>query len=577
MRVRGAGPQRRRGAWRASLGALVGVLFGALWPVFAAQAGASLQVGSKRFTESYVLGAIVTEALVVQGVSAVHRPGLGNTAVLEQALASGSIDVYPEYTGTIVRELLGREGHATLEQLNAWLAPRGLKAMAPLGFNNSYALALREADAKRLGIETLSDLGRAAASGLRLGLSHEFLGRADGWPALKLAYGLGFATPAGLDHGLAYAALEQEQVDVIDIYTTDAKIGRSPVRVLRDDRRFFPRYDAVLLMRAGLDASLLEGLRGRIDAPRMIAMNAAVELDGRPYTEVARDFVAGLQRADTAAAVAPRDATAALASVAPARPAPASTSAATGAASSSAVAAGDPTLGLGVLGSKRAAPSFWQRLFAEDFMRLTRQHLLLVFGSLALAIAIGVPLGVLAWQRPRLGQGLLALVGVIQTVPSLALLAFLIVVVGGIGFVPALLALLLYALLPIVRNTQTGLASVGAGLSQAARALGLTRWQRLVHVELPLAAPTVLAGVQTAATINVGTATLAAFIGAGGYGERIVSGLALNDTAVLLSGAVPAAMLALAVQGGFELLLRRHRRHALPASSAERARPVRAA
>ena len=193
---------------------------------------------------------------------------------------------------------------------------------------------------------------------------------------------------------------------------------------------------------------------------------------------------------------------------------------------------------------------------ADDFARLTRQHLLLVFGSLALAVVVGVPLGVLAWLRPRLGQVLLATVGVIQTIPSLALLAFLIVIVGGIGFVPALVALFLYALLPIVRNTQTGLDGVGAGLSQAARALGLTRWQQLVQVELPLAAPTVLAGVQTAATINVGTATMAAFIGAGGYGERIVAGLALNDTAVLLSGAVPAAVLALVVQGGFGLARR---------------------
>ena len=473
-----------------------------------------VQVGSKRFTESYILGAIVTESLAMAGVAAEHRPGLGNTAVLEQALASGGIDVYPEYTGTIVRELLQREGNPSLAQINTWLAPRGLKASAPLGFNNSYALALREADAERLGLATLSDLASPAARGLRLGLSHEFLGRADGWAALQRAYGLPFATPAGLDHGLAYTALEQSQVDVIDIYSTDAKIGRSAVRVLRDDRNFFPRYDAVLLMRTGLDAAPLQGLAGRIDERRMIAMNAAAELDGRPYADVAREFVASL-----------------------ASPTP-------------------PAAAAAPVASARTAHGFWSRLLADDFARLTRQHLLLVFGSLALAVVVGVPLGVLAWLRPRLGQVLLATVGVIQTIPSLALLAFLIVIVGGIGFVPALVALFLYALLPIVRNTQTGLDGVGAGLSQAARALGLTRWQQLVQVELPLAAPTVLAGVQTAATINVGTATMAAFIGAGGYGERIVAGLALNDTAVLLSGAVPAAVLALVVQGGFGLARR---------------------
>ena len=172
---------------------------------------------------------------------------------MEQALANGSIDLYPEYTGTIVRELLHREGAAggspTLEQLNAWLAPRGLKAAVPLGFNNSYALAMREDDAARLGIATISDLARVQAP-LRLGLSHEFLVRADGWAALQRAYGLRLATGSGLDHGLAYQALAQGQVDVVDAYTTDAQIERLRLRVLRDDRGFFPRYDAVLLMRA---------------------------------------------------------------------------------------------------------------------------------------------------------------------------------------------------------------------------------------------------------------------------------------------------------------------------------------
>lgn len=474
--------------------------------VAAAMAQPALQVGSKRFTESYLLAAVVTETLRDAGVAAVHRPGLGNTAVLEQALASGSIDVYPEYSGTIVRELLGREGRPTLDELNAWLAPRGLKAGVPLGFDNSYALALRRGDAERLGLATLSDLAKPAARGLRLGLSHEFLGRADGWPALKRAYGLPFGSPAGLDHGLAYAALTQQQVDVIDVYTTDAKLARSELVVLRDDRGFFPAYDALLLMRAGFDEAPLRALAGRIDTRRMMALNAAVELDGRPYAEVAREFVAG-------SASAPADAA-------------------------------------------TARPGFSQRLLADDLGRLTRQHLLLVFGSLALAVVVGVPLGVLAWRHAALAQPLLAVVGVIQTIPSLALLAFLIVIVGGIGFWPAVLALFLYALLPIVRNTHTGLQGVTPGLSQAAQALGLTRWQQLCQVELPLAAPTLLAGVQTAATINVGTATMAAFIGAGGYGERIVTGLALNDHAVLLAGAVPAALLALAVQGGFEGVLR---------------------
>ena len=485
----------------------VALLLGAL---VAAVAAAPVQVGSKRFTESYVLGEVVTQTLQRAGIAAAHRPGLGNTAVLEQALASGAIDVYPEYSGTIVRELLGREGNPPLAELNAWLAPRGLQAVVPLGFHNGYALAMREVDAERLGLRRLSDLTQPQARALRLGLSHEFLGRADGWPGLARAYALPFASPQGLDHGLAYQALARGQVDLIDVYTTDAQLAGGGIRVLADDLSYFPRYDAVLLARIGLDTRPLEALAGRIDAARMIGMNAEAELERRPAAEVARRFLGGQ------AAAEPRPA-------------------------------------------RRAGAGVWSRLWGDDFARLTGQHLLLVAASLLLATALGIPLGIAAWRWPALGHAVLAVVGVLQTIPSIAMLAFLIALVGGIGFVPALIALLLYALLPIVRNTLAGLQGVGAGMSQAATALGLTRGQRLAHVELPLAAPTVLAGVQTAATINVGTATLAAFIGAGGYGERIVAGLALNDTALLLAGAVPAAVLALLVQAGFTLVLRRSR------------------
>jgi osmoprotectant transport system permease protein len=152
---------------------------------------------------------------------------------------------------------------------------------------------------------------------------------------------------------------------------------------------------------------------------------------------------------------------------------------------------------------------------------------------------------------------LLALTGLLQTIPSLALLAFLIPVTGTIGLWPALIALFLYALLPIARNTHTGLTQVPPGLVQAARALGLLPGSILARIELPLAAPTIMAGVKTSAVISVGTATIAAFIGAGGFGERIAQGLALNDNMVLLAGAVPAAVLALVVHALFELAERR--------------------
>jgi len=509
-------------------------------PWAAAASADKVVVGSKRFTESYVLGELVKQSLLASGIKAEHRQGLGNTAIVEQALVSGAIDIYPEYTGTIARELLKRQGaeavNPSLAELNRWLAPRGLKAAVPLGFNNTYALALREADAQRLGVDSLSALARLApaeAAKLRWGLSHEFLVRADGWPALKQAYTLPFKPGTGLDHGLAYQALAKGQVDVIDVYSTDAQIARLKLRVLKDDRAFFPRYDAVLLMRASLDESgLAAALGGRIDEATMIALNAQVEVDGRSFADVARGFLA--QQAARAAAVAPG----------------------TAAASAAAFATSGASSPISVVASPPSAVdrSFWARLNAPDLWPLVGQHLTLVLASVLMAVFTGVPLGIWAWRQPRIAGTLMAAVGVLQTLPSLALLAFLIAIVGRIGFVPALLALWLYALLPIVRNTHAGLLAVPGGLSQAGRALGLRSAQRLWSIELPLAGPTLVAGIKTAAVINVGTATVAAFIGAGGLGERIVSGLAINDTTQMMAGAVPAAVLALVVQASFSPL-----------------------
>jgi osmoprotectant transport system permease protein len=466
----------------------------------------AVQVGSKRFTESYVLGELVRQSLQQAGIDAVHRQGLGNTAILAQALQSGSIDVYPEYSGTIARELLKLEGNPPeLPELNKALAARGLKAAVPLGFNNSYALAMREADAARLGVDSISALARLApaeAARLRLGLSHEFLQRADGWPGLARAYGLTLPAPAGIDHGLAYEALAGGQVDLIDVYTTDAKLARLPLRVLRDDRAFFPRYDALLLMRATLDERpLAAALAGRIDARRMMELNAQVELDGQSFAAVAQSF-------------------------------------------------------LGQTPAHPARAGFWQRLLAPDLWRLLGQHLTLVLGALALGLALGVPLGIWAWLRPRLAGPVMAAAGLLQTLPSLALLSLLIALLGRIGFLPALLALSLYALLPIVRMTHAGLQGVPAGLREAGTALGLGRAQLLRSIELPLALPVLLAGIKTAAVLNVGTATVAAFVGAGGLGERIVAGLAVNDSDLMLAGALPAAALALLVQWLFDALER---------------------
>ena len=477
-----------------------------------------LRIGSKRFTESYILGELLAQ-IAAPHVRVEHKQGLGNTAIVLAALKSGSIDVYPEYTGTISLEILKHAQPATMEQMQRELAPLGLGIAVPLGVNNTYALAVRGGAG---GPRKLGEL--AGQGGLRYGLSHEFIGRADGWPGLAQRYGIR-AVPRGLDHGIAYEALAQKQVDVIDIYSTDAKIGEYGLRVLEDDQGYFPRYDAVLLYR--LDAAqrfpaawrALRGLEGRIGATDMIAMNAAAELHGQPFAAIAQDWLARHPAA------------------APAADAP--------------VARAGPSAAL-----RAGSTTFWQRLFADDFWQLTRQHVLLVALSVALASALGIPLGIVAAYRPTLREPVMAAAGILQTIPSLALLAMLIPLLGTIGTLPALCALFVYALLPIIRNTCTGIGGIPQGLKQAAQALGLRPMQRLKEIELPLAAPVILAGVKTAAVMSVGTATIAAFIGAGGYGERITTGLALNDNTLMLAGAIPAAVLALLTQGLFEWLER---------------------
>ena len=472
---------------------------------------APLVIGSKRFTESYILGEVALATVVAAGDrTAVHRQGLGNTGIVFEALKSGAIDIYPDYTGTVGRELLHIDA-TDPDTLNRGLARYGLGVAVPLGFENTYAIAVRAADATKLGLRTIGDL--AVHPDLRLGFSPEFLNRGDGWPGLVAAYRLP-QRPTGLDHGLAYEAIGAGRIDAMDIYSTDARIARLGLRVLDDDRHYFPEYRAVFVYRLDLAQrfprawAALRKLEGRIDANTMIAMNAAAELDGRSFAQIAAEFVHGA-----------------------------------------------PAAGNG-------RRSFASVLFGDDFWRLTREHLLLVGASVLAACAIGIPLGIAATRSSWVGQPLLASVGLIQTIPSIALLAFLIPVTGAIGTWPAAIALFLYSLLPIVRGTHAGLTGIAPAMRESAVALGLATGARLRLVELPLASHAMLDGIKTSAIIGVGTATIAAFIGAGGYGERITAGLAVNDNAMLLAGALPAAALALLVHAAFEIgarwLPRRH-------------------
>ena len=189
--------------------------------------------------------------------------------------------------------------------------------------------------------------------------------------------------------------------------------------------------------------------------------------------------------------------------------------------------------------------SFWQFITEQHEKLLTQvvQHLGLTFLSLFLAIVIGVPLGILIARKRKLSGSVLGIAGILQTIPSIALLGFMIPAFG-IGATPAIVALLIYALLPVIRNTYTGITEVDPMVIEAAKAMGMNRKQRLFKVELPLAMPVIIAGVRTAAVINVGVATLASFVAAGGLGEFIFGGISLNNTNMILAGAIPAALLA---------------------------------
>lgn len=469
--------------------------------------GTPVIVASKSFTESVILGEVAAQLARLEGKSE-HRREMGGSRFLFNALELGQIDVYPEYTGTITQEILSSEGLEGEAAIRTSLRARGIGMTGPLGFNNTYAIGVRPELAGRRGLRTISDL--RDHPNLRLGFSTEFMDRGDGWPALRDRYRLPQTDVRGLDHDLALRALAEGTIDVTDLYATDADIAYYGFRTLADDLDHFPRYDAVFLYRLGLDPEVveaLEGLSGAIDEPRMIDMNRRVKIGGVSEGVVAAAFLSEL------------------------------------------------------LDTRVRAPT--HETFVRRQLRLLGEHLYLVTISLALAIAAAVPLGIAATRRPRAGQVILAAVGIIQTIPALALLVLLMPVpwprgagrpdVLGVGTETAIAALFLYSLLPIVRNTHAGLAGIEHSIRETAEALGMSARARLLRVELPLASRTIIAGIKTAAVINVGFATLAAFIGAGGYGQPILTGLRLDRLDLILEGAVPAAILAVATQLLFEL------------------------
>jgi len=464
----------------------------------AADASEVIVLGSKKFTESFVLSELAKRSVEEAGFHVEHRQGMGGTIILWEALRQGSIAAYPDYTGTIQEEILKRPIAPSVRALRQQLAQYGVGVTEELGFNNTYALVMTRVRANQLSIQKISDLSKHPE--LRLGLTHEFLGRRDGWGPLQGRYGSKILNVRGVDHTLGYLALLNGEIDVKDAYTTDAKIDENDLVVLVDDLRFFPLYRAVFLFRLDAPPRAIQALRrleGTLDEARMVHLNKIAELT-KDYSSAADSYFKQI----------------------------------------------------GQVGNFSRSESFEHRL-----ARWTVRHLILVGLSLAAAIVVGIPLGIYASREGFISEIILGLTGLIQTVPSLALLALLVPIPFlGIRPATAIVALFLYGLLPIVRNTATGLRNIPPQIRDAAEVLGLKPRIRLLKIFLPLASPSILAGIKTSAIINIGSATLAALIGAGGLGEPIISGLNLNDKTTILEGAIPAAVMAIAAQGLFSIL-----------------------
>lgn len=464
----------------------------------------SMVVGSKAFAESSILAEAVTQYALHEQISVEHRRG-GPTPVMWKALLAGEIDLYPEYTGTITKEILDDVKIEDSAELRAALAERGVVMSPPLGFTNPYAIGMRAAKAEELGIRTLSDLQQHPT--LKFAFSTEFLRRSDGWPGLQQCYRLPQQKVAVMEHGLAYKSVSGGEADATDVYLTDASIQRYDLRVLEDDLHYFPPYEGVLLYRSDLTErvpgvqKIVDQLAGAISTSEMQALNALVQIDRQRPSAAAAELLAN---------------------------------------------------------EFELPPLVQSESFIGRLLRLSGEHLFLALTALIAGILVAVPLGVLAAKRKRLEHLILSTAEVLQTIPGLAMLVLLMPMVREIGLrgtgpAPVIIALFLYSLLPIIRNTFTGMRDIPHTLRESAEVLGLTPWAILWQVELPMASRMILAGIKTTAVMTVGFATLGGLIGAGGFGQPISEGLGLDDVWLMMEGAIPAAVLAIGVKFLFEI------------------------
>lgn len=492
----------------------------------------TIRIGAKNFTESAILAELMAQTIEAHTELNVElRTGLGGTMICWAALLAGEVDIYAEYTGTGWATILGQTDKVTdplrtyFEVQRRCRDEHDVRWLEPFGFNNTYALAMREELAQELGITRISDLLRHQHT-VRAGFGFEFGSRNDGYPGLAATYGLNLANMRTVEHALAYEAIQSGAIDLMDAYSTDGKLLRFKVRVLEDDRRFFPPYNAAPMVRGATlrrhpeIVGALAKIAFQLTDLDAQALNYIVEADGIDAKDAARAFLE-VQQVVAGKLESAKKAREALLAVRKSPPKPGS------------VATTRP-------GFVELAATKWQLILS-----LLGQHLWMVLIAVLSATLISVPLGIAITTRRKLRQALIGTAGVLQTIPSVALLVFMIPVLG-MNRDAAIAALVLYAILPILRNTYTGISGVDPELIDAARGMGMRPRELLRRVQLPLALPTIMAGIRTSAVISVGVATLAAFIGAGGLGQLIVEGLYLNYGAMIWLGAIPAAGLAIA-------------------------------
>ncbi|MCY4512912.1 MAG: ABC transporter permease subunit [Bdellovibrionales bacterium] len=487
--------------------------------VVADEGDRQLTVGSKIFTENILLAEMLSLLLEEKYNFKITRKfNMGGTKLVFDSLKNGHIDIYPEYTGTGYTMLLKREGETNPKKTYRIVKTEFLKKFQliwslPLGFENTYALAVQEKDSRFKKINSISQL-KGRISSFRLGMGHEFVERKDGFNNFSKKYHLHFSKDqvVTMNPALMYSALNNQEVDMIMAYSTDGRIQAFKLKTLKDDKSFFPSYEAAYLTRQDIFEKWPEvqkafaHLENSIAEKEMISLNNQVDQLDYGITQTARNFLVTEKL-------------------------------------------------LVDNGHKLQAVSLFNYYLSKKryFFKILVEHLILVFVSLFFALLFSIPMGIWAVRNSKVEKVVFSIVNTLQTVPSIALLGLLIPFLG-IGFAPAVTALFLYSLLPLIRNTFEGIRNVEGSYIEASAGIGLTAWQILVFVQMPLALPVILAGVRTATVIVVGMATLAAYIGAGGLGDPIFRGIATLDSRLIFLGAVPACLLAVILDVGIGFL-----------------------